>query len=181
MIDSEPIDEAIAFLLEHLPPQMHLVVITREDPHLPLARFRARGQLTELRATELRFTLQEASVFLTQMMSLNLSPENIAAMESRIEGWIAGLQLAAISMQDREDITGYIEAFTGSHRFVLDYLVEEVLRHQSEPIAASYCKPPFSADFARLFVKIVHFYGTLLSNVPDYNGSQIQVERIEVE
>jgi LuxR family maltose regulon positive regulatory protein len=134
MIDSEPIDQALTFLLDHMPPQMHLVIATREDPSLPLPRYRVRGQLTELRAADLRFTPEEAGGFLNQMMNLNLSVENIAALETRTEGWIAGLQLAALSMQGREDIAGFIQAFTGSHRFVLDYLVEEVLQHQSEHI-----------------------------------------------
>ena len=134
VIDSEPIDHALTFLLDHLPPQMHLVIATREDPSLPLARYRARGQLTELRAADLRFTPDEAGEFLNQMMGLNLSAEDIAALETRTEGWIAGLQLAALSMQGREDIASFIQAFTGSHRFVLDYLVEEVLQHQSEHI-----------------------------------------------
>ena len=134
MIDSEPIDQALTFLLDHLPPQMSLVITTREDPSLPLPRYRVRGQLTELRAADLRFTPEEAGAFLNQMMNLNLSVENIAALETRTEGWIAGLQLAALSMQGREDITGFIQAFTGSHRFVLDYLVEEVLQHQTEQL-----------------------------------------------
>ena len=134
MIDSKPVDQALTFLLDHLPPQMHLVIATREDPSLPLPRYRARGQLTELRAADLRFTPAEAGEFLNQMMSLNLSAEDIAALETRTEGWIAGLQLAALSMQGREDIASFIQAFTGSHRFVLDYLVEEVLQHQSEHI-----------------------------------------------
>ncbi len=134
MIDSEPIDQALTFLLDHLPPQMHLVITTREDPSLPLSRYRVRGQLTELRAADLRFTPEEAGAFLNQIMNLNLSVENIAALETRTEGWIAGLQLAALSMQGREDIASFIQAFTGSHHFVLDYLVEEVLQHQSEHI-----------------------------------------------
>ena len=134
VIDSKPIDEALTFLLKHLPPQMHLVITTREDPNLPLAQLRARGQLTELRAADLRFTPEEAGAFLNQMMNLNLSVENIAALEARTEGWIAGLQLAAISMKGRDDIASFIQAFTGSHRFVLDYLVEEVLHHQSANI-----------------------------------------------
>ena len=134
LLDAKPVDEALTFLLEHLPPQMHLVIATREDPHLPLARYRARGQLTELRATDLRFTSSEAGEFINQVMGLTLSTEEIAALEIRTEGWIAGLQLAALSMQGREDIASFIQAFTGSHRFVLDYLVEEVLQHQSEQI-----------------------------------------------
>ena len=109
---------------------MHLVIATREDPHLPLARLRARGQLTELRAADLRFTPAEAAEFLNRVMGLNLSAEDIAALEARTEGWIAGLQLAAISMQGHEDASSFIQSFTGSHHFVLDYLVEEVLQQQ---------------------------------------------------
>src|SRR6266508_1940299 len=130
LIDAKPIDTALTFLLEHLPPQMHLVIATREDPQVPLARLRARGQLTELRVTDLRFTRSEAAEFLNQMMGLNLSTEDIAALEERTEGWIAGLQLAAISMQGHQDTTSFIRSFTGSHHFVLDYLLEEVLKQQ---------------------------------------------------
>ena len=113
---------------------MHLVIATREDPHLPLARLRARGQLTELRAADLRFTPAEAAEFLNQVMGLNLSAEDIAALETRTEGWIAGLQLAAISMQGHQDAASFIQSFTGSHHFVLDYLVEEVLQQQPESV-----------------------------------------------
>ena len=134
VIDAKPVDEALTFLLEHLPPQMHLVIATREDPHLPLARLRARGQLTELRAADLRFTPAEAADFLNQVMGLNLSAEDIAALETRTEGWIAGLQLAAISMQGHQDAASFIKSFTGSHHFVLDYLLEEVLQQQSESV-----------------------------------------------
>jgi LuxR family maltose regulon positive regulatory protein len=140
IIDSKPVDNALAFLLEHLPPQMHLVITTREDPDLPMARLRARGQLTELRAADLRFTPTEAAEFLNQAMSLQLSTEDIAALEARTEGWITGLQLAALalqgslSMQGHPDASRFIRSFTGSHRFVLDYLVEEVLQRQPEHI-----------------------------------------------
>jgi LuxR family transcriptional regulator, maltose regulon positive regulatory protein len=131
VIDAKSIDDALAFLLEHLPPQMHLVIATREDPHLPLARLRVRGQLTELRATDLRFTPSEAAEFLNQSMGLNLSAEDIAALETRTEGWIAGLQLAALSIRGREDVPEFIQAFAGDDRYVVDYLVEEVLQRQS--------------------------------------------------
>jgi len=134
VIDSKPVNEALSFLLEHLPPRMHLVITTREDPHLPLARLRARGQLTELRAADLRFTPAEASEFLNQVMGLNLSAEEITALEARTEGWIAGLQLAALSMQGRSDAASFIKSFTGSHHFILDYLIEEVLRRQPEHV-----------------------------------------------
>jgi len=134
LVDSKVIDQALAFLLEHLPPQMHLFMTTREDPNLPLARLRARDQLTELRATDLRFTNSEAAEFLNQVVGLSLSAEDIAALEARTEGWIAGLQLAAISMQEQKDTSNFIRSFTGNHQFVLDYLLEEVLGHQSESI-----------------------------------------------
>jgi len=134
VIDSQPVDQALVFLVEHLPPQMHMVIATREDPHLPLARLRARSQLTELRAADLRFTPSEASKFLNHVMGLNLSAEDIAALEARTEGWIAGLQLAAISMQGHQDATSFIQSFTGSHHFVLDYLIEEVLHQQPEDV-----------------------------------------------
>ena len=134
VIDSKPVDEALTFLLEHLPPQMHLVIATREDPSLPLSRLRARGQLTELRAADLRFAPAEAAEFLNQLMGLNLSAEDIASLETRTEGWIAGLQLAALSMQGHPDAASFIQSFTGSHHFVLDYLVEEVLGQQPESV-----------------------------------------------
>jgi LuxR family maltose regulon positive regulatory protein len=136
IIDSKPIDNALAFLLEHLPAQLHLVITTREDPQLPLSRLRVRGQLTELRAADLRFTSSEAAEFLNLVMGLNLSAEDIASLENRTEGWIASLQLAALSMQGHtsRDAASFIKSFTGSHHFVLDYLVEEVLQQQSESI-----------------------------------------------
>ncbi|MDO9087936.1 MAG: LuxR C-terminal-related transcriptional regulator [Anaerolineaceae bacterium] len=134
LTDSKAVDNALTFLLKHLPPQMHLVITTREDPQLPLARLRSRDQLTELRVADLRFTSSEAAEFIKQVMGLNLSTEDIAALEARTEGWIAGLQLAAISMQGHQDTTSFIKSFTGTHHFVLDYLVEEVLHQQPENI-----------------------------------------------
>ncbi|MCI0520965.1 MAG: LuxR C-terminal-related transcriptional regulator [Chloroflexi bacterium] len=130
LLDSKVVDAALTFLVEHLPPQMHLVIATREDPSLPLARLRARGQLTEIRAADLRFTSAEATEFLNRMMGRKLSDGDVAALEARTEGWIAGLQLAALSMQGQKDTAGFIHSFTGSNRFVLDYLLEEVLQHQ---------------------------------------------------
>ncbi len=135
-LDCKPIDEALTFLIDHLPPQMQLVITTREDPQLPLSRLRARGQLTELRAADLRFTPDEAAEFLNHAMGLSLSPADITALESRTEGWIAGLQLAALSLQSRSDATRFIESFTGSHHFVLDYLLAEVLQQQSADVQA---------------------------------------------
>jgi LuxR family transcriptional regulator, maltose regulon positive regulatory protein len=134
LIDAKPVDHALTFLLEHLPPQLHLVMTSRSDPLLPLARLRGRGQLTELRAADLRFTPSEAAEFLNRVMGLNLSNENIAALESRTEGWIAGLQLAALSMQGRENVQGFVRAFAGDNRYIVDYLVEEVLGRQPEQV-----------------------------------------------
>ena len=139
-VDSRPIDEAMTFLLDNLPPQLHLVITSREDPNLPLARLRVRGLLTELRAADLRFTVTETAVFLQKVMGLNLSEDQIAALEARTEGWIAGLQMAALalqrplSMRGQKDLSGFIQSFTGSHRFVLDYLLEEVLHQQPEHV-----------------------------------------------
>ena len=135
-VQSETIHTAVAFLLDHLPPAMHLIIASRADPPLPLPRLRARGHLTELRAADLRFTPDEAAAFLNQVMGLGLTPEHIATLESRTEGWIAGLQLAALSMQGREDISGFMAAFAGSQHYILDYLVEEVLQRQPEAIQA---------------------------------------------
>ncbi|HEY3473773.1 MAG TPA: AAA family ATPase, partial [Anaerolineales bacterium] len=134
VIDSRAVDEALTFLVEHLPPQMHLVITTREDPALPIPRLRARRQLTELRAADLRFTASEAAEFLNQVMGLNLSAEDLAALDDRTEGWIAGLQLAALSMRGQQDVTGFIRAFAGDHRYIVDYLVEEVLQRQPEAV-----------------------------------------------
>ncbi|MCC6456148.1 MAG: helix-turn-helix transcriptional regulator [Caldilineaceae bacterium] len=126
------VDQALAFLLDHLPPQMHLVISTREDPQLPLSRLRARGQMTELRATDLRFTPAEAAGFLNQVMGLNLSAAEVTALETRTEGWIAALQLAALSMRGRKDVAQFVKDFTGDNRYIVDYLLEEVLRRQPE-------------------------------------------------
>ena len=137
--DSKPVDQSLGFLVENQPPQMHLVITTREDPQLPLARYRARGQLTELRAADLRFTPDEAAEFFNQMTGLSFSVENISALETRTEGWIAGLQLAALAMialRGHQDTNSFIKSFTGSHHFVLDYLVEEVLLHQTDRVQA---------------------------------------------
>src|SRR6185503_5187011 len=134
MVDARSIDDALTFLIEHLPPQMHLVITTREDPALPIPRLRARGQLIELRASDLRFTPSEAAEFLNQVMDLHLSTEDIAALEDRTEGWIAGLQLAALSMRDNQDVHRFIQAFAGDNRYIVDYLIEEVLQRQPEEV-----------------------------------------------
>ena len=134
VIDAEPIHRAVAFLLEHLPPRMHLVIATRSDPPLPLARLRGRRELTELRASDLRFTPEEAAAFLNEAMGLGLSAADVAVLEARTEGWIVSLQLAALSMQGREDLPGFIRAFSGDHLYIVDYLVDEVLHRQPDRV-----------------------------------------------
>lgn len=134
VIDAPDVLAAVTYLLDHLPPRLHLVVTTREDPALPLARLRARGQLTELRAADLRFSTDETTQFLVDEMGLALTADDLTALEARTEGWIAGLQLAALSLRGRPDPANLIRSFTGSHRFVLDYLVEEVLNRQTADV-----------------------------------------------
>ena len=134
LIGSEAVHEAISFLIEHMPENVRLVVAGRTDPPLPLPRLRARDQMTELRAAELRFTTEEATAFLDDVMGLVLSERDVAALEEVTEGWVAALQLAALSMRDREDVSGFIEAFSGSNRHVLDFLAEEVLERQPEGV-----------------------------------------------
>jgi LuxR family maltose regulon positive regulatory protein len=133
-IQNTSIHASLSFLLDHLPDKLNLVLSTRVDPPWPLACFRARDQLVEIRAVDLRFTTEETAAFLNQVMGLNLCAEDIAALEARTEGWIASLQLAAISMKGRSDIPGFIKAFTGSHVYVAEYLMEEVLGCQSEEV-----------------------------------------------
>ena len=134
VIDSEDVHRAVTFLLEHLPEGVHLVISSRVDPPLPLARLRARGQMAELGAADLAFTEEEAGSFLKGVMELNPSAEDVAKLEGRTEGWIAGLQLAALSMRGREDVSGFVEIFSGSNRDVLDFLAEEVLESQPEAV-----------------------------------------------
>jgi LuxR family maltose regulon positive regulatory protein len=134
LLQSGSIHEGMAFLLDHLPPQLHVVLSSRSDPPLHLARLRARSQLAELRTADLRFTPQEAAILLRQVWGLDLSPGAIAALEGRTEGWAAGLQLAALSLWERPDPAAFLEAFTGTHRYVLDYLSEEVLDRQPDRV-----------------------------------------------
>ena len=133
-ITADPIQRGMTYLVEHLPPQLHLILATRADPPLSLTRLRAGGQLAELRAADLRFGTAEASAFLQTVMGLDLEASAIATLEQRTEGWIAGLQLAALSLQGRADVSAFLAAFTGSHRFVLDYLSEEVLARQDASV-----------------------------------------------
>jgi LuxR family maltose regulon positive regulatory protein len=134
VITNPAIHEALAYLLDHLPPKMHLVMLTRSDPPIHLAKLRVRGDMVELRADDLRFTSEESTIFLNVVMNLKLSGENVSALDQRTEGWIVGLQMAALSMQGKEDTTDFIRAFTGSNRYILDFLSEEVIQRQPKSI-----------------------------------------------
>ncbi|MEJ2209918.1 MAG: LuxR C-terminal-related transcriptional regulator [Anaerolineae bacterium] len=134
LIVDPAIHQGVTFLLEHLPPGVHLVLSTRADPALPVYRLRARGQLTELRAGDLRFTAGEAAAFLNSVMGLDLARDDVEALEARTEGWIVGLQLAALSLQGRADAHEFIATFGGGHHYVLEYLTHEVVRRQPAPV-----------------------------------------------
>ncbi len=173
-IKAEPIHAALAYLLEHQPPWMHLTILTRTDPPLPVPRLRSRNRLAEIRAADLRFTVDETRTFLEGVMGLNLSAQEVAALEARTEGWIAGLQMAALamqglSMQGRQDIPGFIQAFTGSHRYIIDYLIEEVFQRQ----------PPDLRQFMLQASILDHLYAPLCDAVTGRHDSQALLERFE--
>ena len=136
LIESREIHEGMSFLLDNLPPTVHLIIATRADPPLLLSRLRARGELVELRATDLRFSVEEAGTFLNQVMGLQLAARDVSELVGRTEGWAAGLQMAALAMRDHADVAGFITAFTGSNHFVMDYLAEEVLGRQPPALRA---------------------------------------------
>ena len=169
VITAEPIHRAMVFLLEHLPPQLHLVLASRADPPLPLARLRARGQLTEVRVAELRLSTAETETFLQEVMGLQLPSDAVAALERHTEGWVAGLQLAALSLQGRVDVSAFLAGFTGSHRFILDYLSEEVLSRQPTPLQSFLLH---SSILDRLT-------GSLCDAVTSQRGSQEMLESLE--
>jgi len=169
LIETQLIHDALAYFVEHLPANVHLVLASRSDPLLPLARLRARGALCELRALDLRFSVEETTAFLREVMGLPLSAEQVAALQARTEGWIAGLQLAALSLQDREDVAGFITAFTGSHRYVVDYLVEEVLVRQPEDVQ----------DFLLQTCILDRLCGPLCDAVRGRDDSQARLAQIE--
>ncbi|MFN8379819.1 MAG: LuxR C-terminal-related transcriptional regulator [Anaerolineae bacterium] len=169
LTDSRPVDEAVAFLIAHLPPRMHLVITTREDPALPLARLRARGHLTEVRAKDLRFQPAEAAEFLNRGMGLSLDVEDIAVLEDRTEGWVAGLQLAALSLQGQPDAPGFIQAFAGDHRYIVDYLAEEVLERQ----------PTAIRDFLLRTAILDRLNGPLCEAVTGLPGGSERLEALE--
>lgn len=171
LIDSGPVHEAVAFLLERQPENVHLVIAGRTDPPLPLPKLRARDQVTELRAADLRFTLEEAAAFLNDVMGLALSTGEVAALEGVTEGWVAALQLAALSMRDRGDVSGFVESFSGSNRHVLDFLAEEVLERQPEDVK----------DFLFQTSMLEWMSASLCDTVTGRSGGQAMLEKVERE
>jgi LuxR family transcriptional regulator, maltose regulon positive regulatory protein len=169
VIESQAVHEALAFLIDHQPANMHLMITTRIDPPLLLTRLRARDQLIELRANDLRFSVEETSEFLNQAMGLSLSIDEVAALETRTEGWIAGLQIAALSMQGREDVSGFVRNFSGSHRHILGYLAEEVINQQPNDIL----------DFLLQTSILDRLCGPLCDAVTGDSGGQEILENLE--
>ncbi len=169
VIGSQPVDQALHYLLEHLPAHMHLLITTREDPNVGLARLRSRDHMTEIRATDLRFTPTEAGEFLNQAMHLNLTAPEVAALETRTEGWIAGLQLAVLSMRGHQDIPRFIQAFAGDHRYIVDYLVEEVLQRQPEP----------TRGFLLQTAILERLNGSLCDAVTQQSGGKARLETLQ--
>jgi len=169
VISAESIQRGMTFLLEHLPPQLRLILATRADPPLPLARLRAQGQLTEVRTADLRFESAEASAFLQEAMELDLEASAITTLERRTEGWIAGLQLAALSLQSRANVSEFLAAFSGTHRYVLDYLSEEVLARQSAVVQ----------QFLLHTCLLERLSGPLCDAVTGQEGSQAMLEALE--
>jgi LuxR family maltose regulon positive regulatory protein len=169
LVDSGPVHESVAFLLENLPPGLRMVVSSRADPPLPLARLRARGQLAELRAADLRFTSEEAAALLGEAAGPGLPGTAMTALVARTEGWAAGLQLAALSLQGHTDAAGFVAAFSGSHRFVLDYLADEILDSQAGPVRA----------FLLETSVLERLSGELCDAVTDRAGSQAMLQDIE--
>jgi len=160
LISQPTIHDQLQFLVERLPPSLRVVLASRADPPLPLARWRARNELVELRAADLRFSTEEAAAFLTEVMGLGLEPAEVAALEARTEGWIAGLHLAGLAMRDRSDLPGFVATFTGSNRFVVDFLAEEVFRRQ----------PPQLQSFLLQTSILERMCGPLCDEVVEANG-----------
>jgi LuxR family maltose regulon positive regulatory protein len=169
LIESHAIHDSLAFLLEHLSPGMHVVISSRSDPPIPLARFRARGQLAELRAADLRFTLEETAALLRRVWELNLPEESIAALEERTEGWVSGLQLAALSLRDAPDPARLIQGFTGSNRYILDYLTQEVLERQPDDVTSFLLETSVLAQLS----------GPLCDAITGRSDGQEMLERLE--
>jgi LuxR family maltose regulon positive regulatory protein len=169
VVDAREVRDGLAFLLEHLPPQVHLVIAGRADPALPLARLRARSELVEIRAADLRFTPDEVAAYLTGAMGLGLTPRDVAALESRTEGWIAALQLAALSLQGRDDVAGFIAGFAGDDRYIVDYLAEEVLQRQTGPVR----------DFLLQTSVVGRLTGPLCDAVTGRDGGRAMLEALD--
>jgi LuxR family maltose regulon positive regulatory protein len=182
VIESQKVDQALTFTLDHLPPQMHLVIASRIDPSLPLARLRAGDQMTEIREDDLRFSLDEINTFLDKVMGLNLSAEKVAALETRTEGWIAGLQLAALSMQGlrRDDeIADFINRFTGSDRYIQDYLADEVLRQRPKGTKDFLLQTSILNRLSGPLCDAVRFAAAEGTAVTDQKNSQAILETLE--
>jgi LuxR family maltose regulon positive regulatory protein len=183
VIQVEPIHKSLDFLLDHLPPQLHLIITSRADPPLSLSRRRARAELTEIRTADMRFTAEEAAEFLNRCMGLGLSAEDIAALESRTEGWIVGLQMAALSLQERADKHNFVTAFTGDDRYVADYLIEEVLQRQPEYVQTFLLQTSILERLSGPLCDAVCSAGTAVcsagTGVTDQNGSQVILEHLE--
>ena len=169
LIESREVQDAMAFLLDHLPPRLHLVIASRADPPLSLARLRARGELVEIRAADLRFTPGEAAAYLNEVMGLQLTATDVAALEGRTEGWIAALQLAALSMQGRDDAAGFIAGFAGDDRYIVDYLAEEVLQRQ----------PGQVRDFLLHTSVLERLNGALCDAVTEQGGGKAMLETLD--
>ncbi len=168
VITLRTIQDAVMFFLDHMPPHLRMYIATRADPPLPLARLRSRDLLLEFRANDLRFTLDETALFLGQIPGLTLSHQEITALETRTEGWIAGLQLAALSLQDNPDISGFIQAFTGTHHYIADYLAQEVLARQPERVQ----------NFLLQTSILQHLQSSLCEAVTGQEGGQMLLERL---
>ncbi len=134
VVDNQDVAAGMAFLLEHLPPHVHVVISTRADPDRALSRMRVRGELVEIRVADLRFSPDEAATYFNEVAGLGLAAQDVRALEERTEGWIAALQLAALSMHGRDDVGGFIARFAGNDRYIVDYPVEEVLQQQPDPV-----------------------------------------------
>ncbi len=169
VVDALDVQTGMAYLLEHLPSQIHLVIATRADPALPLGRMRGRGELTEIRATDLRFTPEEAAAYLDDVMGLSLAASDVAALEARTEGWIAALQLAALSMQGRDDVARFIADFAGDDRYIVDFLIEEVLNRQPEPVR----------DFLLQTAILRRLNGALCDAVTGHDGGTAMLEALD--
>ncbi len=182
VIESQKVDEALAFFLDHLPPQVHLVIASRIDPSIPLSRLRAGDEMTEIREDDLRFSLDDIDTFLDKVMGLNLSAEKVAALETRTEGWIAGLQLAALSMQGlsrSDEIADFISRFTGSDRYIQDYLADEVLRQRPKGTKDFLLQTSILSRMCGPLCDAVRFTGTDRTTVTDQNNSQAILEALE--